>query len=184
MSALHRKSAFGLALALLLAVSPGAVRAEEAPLVPGLKEAIQQFDAAIAENPYAADAYLRRGVAHRNNKDFTAALADYDRALELDPKHAGALNAKAWLRATCSDEAFRNPKEALHLAEQAVRITTIADYLDTLAAAFAANDRFEDAAETVQKAITMNEQENGPLPALAAYRLHLQAYNDKKPWRQ
>jgi tetratricopeptide (TPR) repeat protein len=55
--------------------------------------AIQHFTAAlkIAET---SDSYFQRGNAHKNLGHFDQALADWSRAIELDPNQAGAYTAR------------------------------------------------------------------------------------------
>lgn len=48
------------------------------------KEAIAQYDAALAEQPVAR-AFAMRGYSHAQLGDHPKAIADFDRALELDP---------------------------------------------------------------------------------------------------
>src|SRR5687768_10893704 len=46
--------------------------------------AIGMYDQAIAADPYLREAYLKRGIAYRGHGDHERALADFDKALELD----------------------------------------------------------------------------------------------------
>ena len=56
--------------------------------------------------------------------------------------------------ATHIDERFRNPAEAVRLAERACRLTEFKNIesLDTLSAAYAAAGKFDEAIETAEKA--------------------------------
>ena len=62
----------------------------------------------------------------------------------------------AWLLATDANEKVRNPAEAVTLAEGANRMTVRAHpkVLDTLAAAYAAAGRYDEAAETAERALS------------------------------
>ena len=61
--------------------------------------------------------------------------------------------------ATDGDGRFRNPVEAVRLAERACDLTVRLDpnFLDTLAAAYAAQSRFSDAIRTAQEALNLAE---------------------------
>ena len=84
-------------------------------------------------------------------------IAEYREALRLFPDLRTSLNNLSWVLATTSDQKNRNGVEAVKLAEQACKQT---DYqnpfaLDTLAAAYAAADRYPDAVRTAQKALLL-----------------------------
>lgn len=85
----------------------------------------------------AAAATARPGEAVRR---FRAALVH-------QPGLAAATRDLAWLHATTDDPAFRNPDEAVRLAEALARRTGEGDprILDTLAAAYAGQGRFDSA---------------------------------------
>jgi len=57
-------------------------------------QAMRHFNRAIQIWPDYADAYLNRGLAEQGARHRTAALADFDRALNLDPHLTGAYNAR------------------------------------------------------------------------------------------
>ncbi|MFL6542560.1 MAG: tetratricopeptide repeat protein [Chthoniobacterales bacterium] len=61
------------------------------------------------------------------------------------------LNNLGWAAATSPDPAVRNPTRALSLAESAMKESRGKDpgVLRTLAAAYAANERFDDATKTL-----------------------------------
>jgi tetratricopeptide (TPR) repeat protein len=53
-------------------------------------EAIARYTDAIALDPNIALIYLGRGQAYAGKQDYPAALADFNRALELDPNRSVA----------------------------------------------------------------------------------------------
>jgi tetratricopeptide (TPR) repeat protein len=68
-------------------------------------------------------------------------------------------NHLAWNLATAPDPALRDPDEALSLARRACELTGHGkpELLDTLAAAFAAAGRFDEAEKTAEKAEKLAE---------------------------
>jgi tetratricopeptide (TPR) repeat protein len=88
------------------------------------------------------------------------AIAQWRESLRLMPDQLEAMNNLAWLLATAEDPAARRPSEAVALAERAAAITASsnASVLDTLAAAYAAAGRREEAARTARRAIELARQ--------------------------
>lgn len=56
--------------------------------------AIEDFDALVAYCPDYAEGYNQRAFVHFLRGDFAAALIDLDRALDLSPRHLGALSGR------------------------------------------------------------------------------------------
>jgi hypothetical protein len=83
--------------------------------------------------------------------------------------------------ATCSDTKVRNPKNALEAARRAIELDGDGDprYLDTLAAAQAANGQFSDAVETVKDAMKNAAQVSTP-EDMEAMKQRMVAYQNKK----
>ncbi len=52
--------------------------------------AVELMSNVVAEDATNADAYNYLGYAYRKSGDFERAFANYNRALEIDPKHKGA----------------------------------------------------------------------------------------------
>jgi len=50
-----------------------------------------------------ANDYFQRGLAEQNKNNLTAALADYNRVLELDPNHALTCNNRGLIRQVQGD---------------------------------------------------------------------------------
>lgn len=79
---------------------------------------IKAVTARIAESPRDATLFHRRGDLRRIHEEWDAALADFERALELDPKLAPAMTGKAavLLATARADEALPLATRATHLA--------------------------------------------------------------------
>jgi Zn-dependent protease with chaperone function len=81
-------------------------------------------------------------------------LAAYEKALALEPDNPETLNNLAWLLVTAGNPAVHDPEQALLLALQASSLRPTAGHiLDTLAAAYWANNMLKEALETEDKAI-------------------------------
>jgi spermidine synthase len=119
-------------------------------------EAVEALDAAVRHAPEDPDvrynlatALLRRGRA-------PAAIEMARAALATAPDDARISNFLAWILATTPAPELRNGAEAVRLAERANALTGYADVnqLDTLAAAYAAAGRFDDAVRTARQALS------------------------------
>jgi tetratricopeptide (TPR) repeat protein len=90
-------------------------------------------------------AYVLRGRIRARRGDREGALEDFATAVERRYRSAAICNEVAWIYATYPDAAYRNAEEAVRLAEFAVDLEDHPAYRDTLAAAYAEAERFEDA---------------------------------------
>jgi tetratricopeptide (TPR) repeat protein len=127
----------------------------------------------------SAPIYEERGNIWREKKDYAKAIADYNNAFHLAPSDADTFNDAAWLRATATDDQFRDGKKAVELATKANELTGWANsqYLDTLAVAYAAAGDFDAAIKHETKAIALS-------PTVEEIKQRLQLFQDKKPYRQ
>jgi tetratricopeptide (TPR) repeat protein len=75
--------------------------------------------------------------------------------VELTPNNVGVLNNLAWVLATVDDVSLEDANRAIKYAERACVLTGYKEpkLLDTLAAAYAAGGRFEEAKATAEKAL-------------------------------
>jgi predicted membrane-bound spermidine synthase len=111
------------------------------------------------------------------------AIAELREAARLDPNWPAPLNDLAWILATHPDRRLRDSREAIRLAEQAVRMTGGRNplALDTLSAAYAADGQFVRAADTVRSALKALDDDNvGMNPETLTERLRL--YETGKPF--
>ena len=102
-------------------------------------------------------AYYNRGNLWAKKNDHDKAIADYDEAIRLNPKDARAYNNRAWLRATCPDQKYRDGRKAYEDASEACQLDNYkeANILGTLAAAYAECGDFDKAVEWQEKANKM-----------------------------
>lgn len=145
------------------------------------EEAIAQARDAIKTNPNHALLHLRLGALLQVSGRPDEAIVHYRRAIALDPQSA-ARNNLAWLRATHADARFRDPAEAVRLAE-AVRKDAgdRPEVLDTLAAAYAEAGDFTKAVQTAEAAVA---RAAGDEKFAAELRTRLALYKQGKPYHE
>jgi tetratricopeptide (TPR) repeat protein len=123
------------------------------------ENAIKNYTESLRLNPEFADAHKELGLAFVRSGDFDGAIKHYTEALRLKPDWVETMNNLAWILATAEEARFRDSEKAVELAERACELTKYQQpiLLDTLAAAYAAGDRFDEAIETAEKAIKLAE---------------------------
>lgn len=141
-------------------------------------KAIKDFNKVIELDPQYLHAYFLRGKNWKKKGDFGKAINDIDQAIKLDPQNAEAYNSIAWIYATCPVSKYRNGKYAIQYAKKAVELEENHITLDTLAAAYAQNGKFDKAIETQQKAIDLIENKD----AINRYKNRLDLYEKNKSY--
>jgi Flp pilus assembly protein TadD len=104
-------------------------------------------------------------------------------ALRLRPEWPAALKDYAWMLATHPDSQVRNPPQAIGLATRAVDLTNRqqAALLDVLAAAYAAQERFDEAIANAQAALDLLRGSD-PAGIAAGVNERLALYKMRKPY--
>jgi spermidine synthase len=119
-------------------------------------EAILHFSS-ISSGPddFMAHVYKSLGTAYLRLSKYEPAKENLTKAMKLQPNNLVILNNLAWVLATADNTSVEDAKEAIKLAERVCELTKHKDpdLLDTLAAAYAAGGRFDEAVITTQKAI-------------------------------
>jgi tetratricopeptide (TPR) repeat protein len=113
--------------------------------------------------------------------ELAAARDQFTAALELKPDWIPAVASLAWLLATAPEASIRDSDRAVRFAERAADLTERRDAsaLDILAAAYAADGRFDEAVATSDQALTHN-----PDPALErSIRTRQALYRRRQPYR-
>jgi len=119
------------------------------------KEAIAQLNEAVRINPDRAEVHVNLGTAHTQLGQYEQAIQNWLRAVQLDANNADTLNNLAWLLATASNISVQDANKAIEFAQRACELKGYnePELLDTLAAAYAAAGRFNDAVTTASQAV-------------------------------
>lgn len=126
------------------------------------RNAANHFGEAAQLDPRDAAVRYQLATCLTREGDYSRAVAEYRAALQLRPGWIPAANNLAWILATHKDDAIRNPEEAVRLAEQVCEATSKSDptSLDTLAVAYAAAGKREEAIEILNRALSIAESRN------------------------
>jgi protein O-mannosyl-transferase len=117
-------------------------------------EAITCFRRAVQIDPKDLPSRLRLASALARSGDTAGADAQYREASRCDAEWPGEVIHQAWLRATFPDPHERDAETAVWAAETACAAgPPPANYLDTLAAAYAEAGRFPEAIVAAEKAV-------------------------------
>ena len=124
------------------------------------------------------------GEAYASQGAMSDAVRHYDAALRAKRDDVMLLNRLGWILATSSTDVVRNGTRAIAMGERAVEITQRmdAESLDTLAAAQAETRRFDQAVETIQRALDRARANRPQMVAELEERLRL--YQAGQPFRQ
>jgi superkiller protein 3 len=148
-----------------------------------LHQAITQYRQVIKIDPTLSVAHFKLALALLRYDRTEEAIDHYQEALRLSNDSPTVLNNLAWLYATNKNPRFRDGVKAVQLAEKACVRTdhTNAQYLDTLAAAYAEMGRFNDAVQTVQQAIRLAEA-SGQIEMAKDMEKRMKFYLAEKPF--
>ena len=153
------------------------------------QESLAHFREAIRWHPNHPKAYFHAALALQALGEAGAAVTNYAAVLRLDPRSPGTLDRLAGLLARCPIAPYHQPEMAVRLARQATAMThdEIPDYLDTLAAAYAAAGQYTNAIAASQKAIRIAKDHVMP-ELLSKLQDRLPAYqagrNPESDWKQ
>jgi tetratricopeptide (TPR) repeat protein len=119
------------------------------------KEAIAQLNEAMRTNPDRAEVHVNLGTAHTQLGQYEQAIQNWLRAVQLDANNADTLNNLAWLLATAGNISVQDANKAIEFAQRACELKGYnePEFLDTMAAAYAAGGRFNDAVTTARQAV-------------------------------
>jgi tetratricopeptide (TPR) repeat protein len=147
-------------------------------------EAIGHYQQTLQIKPDYAEAHNDLGNALMHVGSVRGALEHFEQALRIKPDSADVQNNLAWALATVPPSQGGDPGRAVTLAERACKLTDhkAAPYLDTLATAYAAVGRFNDATVNAQKAVELARATGQP-QLVAEIEAHLQLYRNGQPYR-
>ena len=148
-------------------------------------EAIAHFEEAVRINPRFVEAYVNIGVGCLGQGRRDLAVNHWRKVVELKPDSAEVLNNLGWVLAATEDANYHNSAEAVKFAERACALTEYGrpEFLDTLAAAYAAMGRFAEAVGTAERAIKLAEA-GGRKDLAREIRKRLLLYRSGQPYRE
>jgi tetratricopeptide (TPR) repeat protein len=147
-------------------------------------EAIGQYEQALQIKPDHIEAYNDLGNAMLHEGKVRDSIAQYEAALRIQPGDASTQNNLAWVLAIFPPAEGGDPPRAVQLAEQACEASgnRSPSRLDTLAAAYAAADRFNDAITTAERAASL-ARAAGKQEVATEIENHLKLYRNGMPCR-
>ncbi|MGD0650697.1 MAG: tetratricopeptide repeat protein [Verrucomicrobiia bacterium] len=150
-----------------------------------VQEAIGHCERALWIAPDMAEAHYNLGIASERLGKVPEAIGHYEQALRIRPDYLGAQNDLARLLATLAPAEGGDPVRAVTLAQRACEITgnRVPAYLDTLAAAYAAVGRFNDAVATTEKAVELARAAGQP-QVIKELERRLELYREGQVYRQ
>lgn len=144
--------------------------------------AAREFETAIAISPQYDKAHYSLGLTRRQLGDWNGAVESLRRAVSLNPQWLAPCVDLSWMLATSRSTDPKTKEEAVALAERAVKLTGQPDpaVLDTLAVAYAAAGKFDEAISASRSALAA-----GPSDALAVdIRARLALYLTGTPYQR
>jgi len=167
-------------LALIVALAVGSLALATRVQLRHWHDSVSLFEHTLRVTEENAIAHAQLGAAWAERGRLDETIRHYREAVRIRPDFMRAANNLAWLLATARDPSLRDPALAVKLAEQALARLPTPDpsLLDTLAAAYAAAGRFDEAIATGQRAVAESEASGPPeltrdlRARLALYRTH------------
>ena len=149
-----------------------------------LPDAIGEYEQALRIKPDYAEVHNNLGNALFQTGRINEAMGHWKQALRDKPDYPEAQNNLAWLMATRTPAEGGDPARAVTLAERAWKLTDgrEAGYLDTLAAAYAAAGRFDNAITTAQQAIELANSA-GQAQVVSEIETRLELYRAGRAYR-
>ncbi|PLX68643.1 MAG: hypothetical protein C0603_05680 [Denitrovibrio sp.] len=99
--------------------------------------------------------YLRAKVFYKE-KDAFQAIADLNKALEIDKGHLDAKRMLAWIYSTNTISTYRNGEIALKFARELFEINNDLEYVEVVAAAYAETGQFAKAIDVLKEGIIIS----------------------------
>ncbi len=149
-----------------------------------VQEAIGHYEQAVEFSPDDAEAHNKLGTALALVGRVREAIPEYEQALRLRPDNREAPNNLAWLLATVPPEQGGDPGRAVAVAQRACEMTgrRMAVPLDTLAVAYAADSRFEEAIHAAEESMAM-ARAAGQTQLVAEVQAQINLFRDGQPYR-
>jgi tetratricopeptide (TPR) repeat protein len=145
-----------------------------------LNEAIACFNEIIRRNEATADIYYNLAAAMEMQKKYDEAIKYYAKSLEMNPEDPAA-NKRMGIVLLAAGK----PNEAIGYAKRACELTEDkdAECLETLASAFAATGKFDEAARIAEKALNIAKS-SGKEDLAREIQKRIKLYEAGQPYRE
>ena len=110
----------------------------------------------LRSQPEDTKILMALAMVYHEQKHYGQAREIYEKILRKDPQNAWAMNNLAWMLATGKDQDLHQPQKALALALKAAALDPAPMILDTLAEAYFANGRSDQALQVIQQVLAKN----------------------------
>ena len=153
-------------------------------VVTSVRQAQQDFEVVMGDEQWNSPANPATVGAYNGfvaEGQYAEAIEAVDEELNVDPDNAFLHNNKAWLLATCPDDAVRDGELAVEHAIKACDLTDWKNfaYVDTAAAAYAESGDFELAVKWQEEAIQLGGGEYSQ-----DFQKRLRLFKAGKPYRE
>lgn len=107
-----------------------------------------------------SEAYRLRGIIHKVAHQYEKSLADYEKAIALEPESPDAYGTAAYLLSVCPTPKYRDGAKAVRYATKACELTKWQDAgaIDSLAVAYAEMGEFEKALQFQKQADELDKE--------------------------
>ena len=131
------------------------------------------------------ETYANLGSAYIQVGKYDLAIENLTKAIELKPDNIDVLNKLAWLFAVVDNTTIHNAPKAVEFAQRGCELTGYKDpmLLDTLAVAYAAAGRFDEAKATAERALNI-AKETGRENLAAEIQKRIKLYEANQPYQQ
>ncbi|MEY2480957.1 MAG: protein O-mannosyl-transferase [Verrucomicrobiota bacterium] len=147
--------------------------------------AIAAYDEVLKRNPNFVKAHINLGNLLLQKGEAAQAIEHYEKGLAIESNDAAAEINLAWLLATSTDSSLRNGAKALELARRASQTLGGKNplALRSLAAAYAENGEYSNAADTAQAAFQLASESNNR-GLMRALLNEIETYKANLPYRK
>ena len=148
-------------------------------------EAIKYFESAILLSPESTEYQINLAISQQRNNNISKAIQSYKTIISKNKNSINAKNNLAMILSTEPDDSLRDGKTALRIATEIAEETQYQNYstLDTLAAALAENENYDQAIITIKKAISI-ARSTGKTTVTSSLINKLETYKSGKPFRK
>ena len=148
------------------------------------QDSLAPFERAIALAPDYVAVWRNYGEALASLGRSADAARAFRKVLPSSPDDPDLLESLAWILATAPDAGVRDGKTAVELARHAAELSGNApNVLDTLAAAYAENGQFDDAAAAAERALALARGEHRA-DLVEQIEFRMQLYREESLYRE